>query len=58
MCHELNRNIALSIVLGTLLIMPIAVNAESGGHSQGHREVTGVDGDPVLRALRRMHLGA
>jgi hypothetical protein len=38
----LNRNIALSIVLGTLLIMPIAVNAESGGHSQGHREVTGV----------------
>jgi hypothetical protein len=42
MCHELNRNIALSIVLGTLLIMPIAVNAESGGHSQGHREVTGV----------------
>jgi hypothetical protein len=42
MCHELNRNIALSIVLGTLLIMPIAVNAESGGLSQGHREVTGV----------------
>src|SRR5688572_7063165 len=42
MRHELNRNIGLSIVLGTLLIMPVAVNAESGGHSQGHREVTGV----------------
>jgi hypothetical protein len=40
--RELNRNIGLSIVLGTLLIMPVAVNAESGGHSQGHREVTGV----------------
>lgn len=42
MRHELNRNIGLSIVLGTLLIMPVAVNAESGGHSPGHREVTGV----------------
>lgn len=42
MRHELNRNIGLSIVLGTLLIMPVAVNAENGGHSPGHREVTGV----------------
>jgi hypothetical protein len=40
--RELNRNIGLSILVGTLLIMPVAVNAESGGHSQGHREVTGV----------------
>lgn len=42
MRHELRFNVVLPMLLGAVLIMPVAVNAESGGHSQGHREVTGV----------------
>lgn len=42
MRQELNRNIVLPVLLGTLLIMPVAANAESGGTGKGHREVTAV----------------
>ena len=42
MRHEFNRSIVLTVLLGTLLIIPVAVNAESGGQSKGHREVTAV----------------
>lgn len=42
MRHELNCSIVLTVLLGTLLIIPVAVNAESGGQSKGHREVTAV----------------
>ena len=42
MDHRLTLNIVVPMFLATLLIMPVAVNAESSGPSQGHREVTGV----------------
>ena len=42
MRQRLHFNILLPVFLGALLITPVAVKAESGGPSQGHREVTGV----------------
>lgn len=42
MRHESSRNMVLPVLLGMLLLLPIAVKAESGGTSKGHREVTGV----------------
>lgn len=42
MRRRLSLNIALPMFIATLVVMPVAVKAESGGPSQGHREVTGV----------------
>ena len=42
MDHRLPLNIVMPMFLAALLIMPVAVNAESNGPSQGHREVSGV----------------
>jgi hypothetical protein len=39
---QLKKELVLLAVMGTCLIMPIAAQAESGGHSKGHREVTAV----------------
>lgn len=42
MRQDVNHNIVLPVLLGTLLIMPIAVHAESDASGKGHREVTAV----------------
>lgn len=42
MLHELKKDFVLLAIIGTCLIMPVAAQAESGGPSKGHREVTAV----------------
>jgi len=42
MRRRLSLNVIFALFISTLVVMPVAVNAESSGPSQGHREVTGV----------------
>lgn len=42
MRRRLSLNVIFPMFIATLVVMPIAVNAESSGPSQGHREVTAV----------------
>ncbi|MDQ6732956.1 MAG: hypothetical protein M3Z35_02395 [Nitrospirota bacterium] len=42
MRRRLSLNVILPMFIATLLVIPVAVKAESSGPSQGHREVTAV----------------
>jgi hypothetical protein len=42
MRRRLSLHVIFPLFIATLVVMPVAVNAESSGPSQGHREVTGV----------------
>ncbi|HTK87922.1 MAG TPA: hypothetical protein VL329_09330 [Nitrospiraceae bacterium] len=42
MRRRLSLHVIFPLFIATLVVMPVAVKAESSGPSQGHREVTGV----------------
>ncbi|MGH7255007.1 MAG: hypothetical protein ACREI3_04450 [Nitrospirales bacterium] len=42
MDRKIHQYIVLSALMGTLLIMPVVANAETGKTGQGHMKITGV----------------